>query len=161
MDIGIIIFVAACLIIGLVGTVLPAVPGVGLIFLGIFAYAWHFGFATVGTGTLIALGIAAVFSLVIDYLGSAYGAKRYGSTGWGVVGSIAGGIIGLVVFNVPGLIIGIFLGAALAEAFFAGKSAEHSLRIGLGSLLGFLSGTILKLFLGLIMIIVFLVTVLF
>ena len=71
MDIALIIFVIACLVIGLIGTILPAVPGVGLIFLGIFAYAWHFGFAEVGLGTLIALGIAAALSLLFDYLGSA------------------------------------------------------------------------------------------
>lgn len=161
MDIALIIFVIACLVIGLIGTILPAVPGVGLIFLGIFAYAWHFGFAEFGLGTLIALGIAAALSLLFDYLGSAYGAKRYGSTGWGVVGSIVGGMVGMVVFAIPGLILGILFGAMAAEAVFAGKSAEHSFRIGLGSVAGFFGGTILKLLLGIVMIAVFISKVLF
>jgi uncharacterized protein len=161
MDIIVIVFVTFCFLVGLAGTLLPVVPGTGLIFAGILGYVWYFGVYTIGLGTFIAFCIATLFSFLFDYLGSAYGAKRYGSTGWGVAGSVIGGILGVMIFNVIGLVVGIFLGAALAEAFFAGKSAEHSLRVGAGSVLGFLGGTILNFLLGLTMIIVFLVKVLF
>jgi uncharacterized protein YqgC (DUF456 family) len=116
---------------------------------------------TIGLGTFIAFCIATALSFLFDYLGSAYGAKRYGSTRWGMAGAIIGGILGVMMFNVIGLVLGIFLGAAASEALFAGKSAEHSLRVGFGSVLGFLGGTILNFLLGLTMIIVFLVKVLF
>ncbi len=155
----VIILVATLLLVGLAGTVLPVLPGTGLIFLGILIYALSFGIETVGVVTLVVLGIAAALSLLFDYLGSAYGAKRYGSTRWGVTGSILGGLVGMVVFNVIGLILGVFFGAAFAELLFAGKSTEHSLKAGWGSVIGFLGGTVLKFLLGLIMIIVFLAKV--
>lgn len=161
MDIAIVIVVILFFLIGLIGTVLPAIPGTGLIFLGIATYALYFGTETVGIGVLVALGLAAALSFLFDYLGSVYGAKRYGSTVWGIAGSVAGGIIGMIVFNIIGLVLGIFLGAALAEMLGAGKDARQSISIGFGAVLGFLGGTILKLLLGIIMIAVFLVQVLF
>lgn len=161
MDIVVIIFVALCFLIGLVGIILPAVPGTGLIFFGILAYAWHFGTLSLGPFTLAAFAVATLLSFLFDYLGSVYGARRTGSTGWGAAGAIVGGVLGLAVLNVIGLFLGIFLGAALAEAFFAGKGAQQSLRIGLGSVLGFLGGTLLNFILGTAMIVIFIVKVLF
>lgn len=161
MEIAIIILVAALLLIGLIGTIVPVLPGTGLVFLGILAYALYFGIETVGLVTLIILGIAAALSFLFDYLGSAYGAKRYGSTAWGVAGAILGGIVGMIILNIIGLILGIFSGAALAELLFARRDMGQSLRIGWGSVVGFLGGTILKFLLGLVMIVVFLARVAF
>lgn len=161
MEIAVFILVFLLLLVGLIGTILPVLPGAGLIFLGILIYALTFGIETIGLVTLIVLGIVAVLSLLFDYLASAYGAKRYGSTAWGVAGAIIGGIIGAIVLNVVGLLLGVFFGAAFAELLLAGKSTEQSIRAGLGSVIGFLAGTIFKFLLGLIMIVVFLVKVAF
>lgn len=145
----------AIILVGLLGTVLPALPGVGLIFFGILLHAIFFGFEDIGIVTLVALGLVALFSMLFDFLASAYGASRFGSTRWGVAGSIVGGAVGLVIFTIPGLILGVFLGAATAEMIFARKDARQSFRAGLGSVLGFLGGTVLKLILGLAMIGIF------
>lgn len=145
----------AIVLVGLLGTVLPALPGVGLIFFGILLHALFFGFGGIGIVTFISLALVALFSIVFDFLASAYGASRFGSTRWGVAGSVVGGIVGLMMFNVPGLVLGVFSGAAAAEMLFARKGLHQSLRAGWGSILGFLGGTVLKLILGLVMIGIF------
>lgn len=160
MEIFIIILSVAVILIGLAGTVIPALPGNPLIFLGALVWAMYFGFGSVGVGTLVILGSIAVLAQVFDYLASAYGAKKFGSTKWGIWGSIFGGIFGMIVLNVIGLVFGVFLGAVLAELVFAGKSAQHSLKVGLGSILGFLGGTVLKFILGIVMIAIFVMAVL-
>lgn len=150
------VVVWAVILVGLVGTVVPALPGVGLIFAGILAHALYFGVDGIGVVTLVVLGLVALVSMVFDFFASAYGASRFGSTRWGVGGSVVGGIAGLVAFNVPGLVIGVFLGAAAGEMIFARKDLHQSLRAGWGSVLGFLGGTVLKLILGIVMVLVFL-----
>lgn len=77
------IIVWALLLLGLLGTVVPVLPGVGLVYAGIVLHAVFFGVDTVGFPILITLGVITVFSLILDYLASAYGASRFGSTKWG------------------------------------------------------------------------------
>jgi uncharacterized protein YqgC (DUF456 family) len=154
------VIVWAIILVGLVGTVVPVLPGVGLIFGGILLHALYFGIDEVGMTTLIALGVVAVLSVAFDFLASAYGASRFGSTKWGVWGSVVGGILGIILLNLPGLILGVFLGAVAGEMIFAKRDMHQSLRVGWGSVLGFFAGSILKFILGLLMIIVFLVKIL-
>lgn len=160
MEYLIILVVSAIILIGLAGTILPGLPGVGLIFFGILFYALYFGISTVGVMTLMLFGIAALLSLFFDYLASAYGARKFGSTKWGVIGAVIGGLLGVLVLNIPGLVLGVFAGAALGELWFAKKDLHQSLRAGLGSVIGFLGGTIIKFFIGFVMTIVFLFKVL-
>jgi uncharacterized protein YqgC (DUF456 family) len=149
------------LLFGLAGTMLPILPGVGLIFAGIALYALYFGIDEIGMVTLIILGGVAVFSLVLDHFASIYGAVRFGSTKWGVIGSIVGGLFGVIVLNIPGLVLGIFFGAVAGELVFAKKDLHQSLRVGWGSVLGFLGGTVLKFILGVAMVVTFIVKVYF
>jgi len=141
---------------GLAGSVIPGLPGPPLIFLGAFFYALLSGFEPVGGGTLVALGILAALAQVLDYLASALGARRFGGTAWGVWGSILGGLAGLLLGTLPGMIAGIFAGAFLLEFAFGSRDAFASLRVGWGSLLGFLGGTLMKVVFSLVMIGIFL-----
>lgn len=159
MEIAIVLIVAALILTGFVGIVAPVLPGTGLIFAGILLYALYFGIDTVGTVTLIVLCVATLFSIAIDYLASAYGAKKYGASKWGSLGAVVGGLLGFLALNFPGLILGIFVGAVAGEALVAKKDLHVSLRAGMGSILGFLGGTVLKVILGLAMIITFLVKI--
>lgn len=142
-------------LVGLAGTIIPVLPGAGLIFAGAFIYAFFTNFEKVEISTIVILAIVAALSQLFDYLSGAYGAKKMGSTKAGVWGSVIGGILGMIGGNVIGLVIGIFLGAVVAEMFFANKTAVHSLKIGLGSILGFLGGTVAKLIIGIAMVIIF------
>lgn len=156
MDIVIFGIVALFFLVGLLGILLPALPGTGLIFIGILLYALYFGIETVGMTTLIALGGAALLAILFDYLAAAYGAKRFGGSGWGTGGAIFGGLIGVMVLNVIGLLVGIFVGAVLGELLGAKRDQSTAFRVGLGAVIGFLGGTLLKFILGLVMIGVFL-----
>ncbi|MCA9364335.1 MAG: DUF456 domain-containing protein [Candidatus Moranbacteria bacterium] len=88
--------------------------------------------------TIIALGLAVVAVQIFEYLAGAYGAKRYGSSRWGIYGAVIGGMVGAVLFNIPGLMIGIFARGAVPGLLFAGKGMRQSLEIGWGGVLGFL-----------------------
>lgn len=147
--------------VGLIGTIVPVLPGVGLVFGGILLYALYFGVATVGMTTLVFLGLMAGLSFVLDLLASLYGAKRFGATHFGIWGSIIGGLVGLAILSLPGLFIGLFLGAVAGEYFFGKKKADQALQAGIGSILGFLAGTVLKLILAVVMVLVFIVKVWF
>lgn len=141
--------------VGLVGTVVPILPGTGLVFGGILLYAFYFGIETVGLTTLVLFGVATVLSFVLDLLASLYGASRFGASRSGVIGSAVGGIIGFLILNLPGLLFGVFFGAVIGEYFLAKKKIDEALKAGAGSVLGFFGGVVLKLILALMMTVVF------
>lgn len=149
------LIVWALIFLGLAGTILPGLPGTGLVFGGILLHALYFGVGTVGMTTLILLGVATLFSFIIDLLASLYGAKRFGATRPGIIGSVIGGTIGLLVLSLPGLFLGVFVGAVAGEYFWAKKDFDQAWQAGVGSMLGFLAGSVIKFILTLIMVIIF------
>jgi uncharacterized protein len=108
-------------LLGLLGTVLPGLPGVPLIFAATLVYAYVTGFEVVGVPVIVLLGLFALLAFVVDFLGTAYGARRFGASEWGTAGGAIGGLVG-----------------ALAGALF----------FGVGALFGLLAGTIGGVFLG-------------
>lgn len=140
---------------GLVGIVLPGLPGVGLVFGGIVLHALYFGSDSVGMTTLIFFGAMTLFSLVIDLLAGLYGAKRYGATRHGLIGAVLGAIVGAILLSLPGFFLGMFAGAVIGEYFLARKALRDSLQAGAGSVLGFLAGSVIKYVLALGMVVAF------
>ena len=149
------IVVIALFLIGLAGTILPTLPGNFLIFGGALIYGIFTKFEEVNFWVLGVLAAVAIGAQILDYLAEAYGARRFGATKYGMWGAIIGGIIGLVTFHIPGLVLGIFLGAVIPEIIVAGRSVKGALKIGWGSLLGFFGGTLMKFILGLVSIGIF------
>ena len=145
----------ALMLIGLIGSVLPFIPGSPLILLGAFIYAWYPDFLVVTWETLVILLFFTVLSQILDYLASILGAKKSGASRWGMSGAFLGGIIGL--FS-GGILIDPFTGALLLELFH-GQDLPASLKIGLGTLVGFLGGAIGKIIIALTMIGIFLVKI--
>src|SRR5215204_2439990 len=107
--------------VGLLGSVLPGLPGVTLIFLSALVYALLTDFRTVGAAILVILFVFAAIAFVADFVATSYGARRFGASNWGTVGGAIGGI--------AGALIGLLL-------------------LGIGSLLGLILGTIAGVFLG-------------
>jgi hypothetical protein len=140
-------------VIGLFGTVLPAIPGVVLIFAGLFLAAWAYGFAHVGTVALVIIGALAALSFVVDFLASLLGAKRLGASPLALAGATAGGIVGLF-FGIPGLVFGPFAGAVAGE-YLARKSLRQAGKVGLGTWLGLLFAAVAKVMLAVLMIVTF------
>ena len=130
------------ILIGVAGTVLPALPGLPLVFAGMLLAAWAGGFEQVGAGVLALLGVLTVLSLGVDFLATAMGAKRVGASRLAIVGAVIGTFAGLF-FGPVGLIAGPFVGA-LAGELIHGREVRQATRVGLGTWFGILLGTALK-----------------
>ncbi len=155
MDIQIIWYLLAALLIvvGLAGTVLPALPGLPLMFAGMLLAAWAGHFQQISGWTVGLLAVLTVLSLVIEFGATALGAKRVGASKLAIVGA-AVGTLGGIFFSIPGLILGPFIGAMAGELLH-GREWRHASRIGFGTWVGLAVGTGLKLALAFAMLGVF------
>lgn len=145
MDHSFILYLIAVvsILVGLAGIVLPALPGVPLVFLGLLLAAWADGFAHVGWPTLTALAVLTVFSFVVDILATVVGAQRVGASRKALWGTFIGSFVGLL-FMPIGLLAGPLLGA-LAGEYWHTRELGRSTRVGLATWLGILLGVALKL----------------
>ncbi len=131
---GAYIVVAALLMAGLAGSLLPLLPGTPLILAAALLHALVTNFSPIGVGRLLFLAGLAALAYVLDYVAGAVGTRRFGGSAWAVVGAVIGGIVG-VFFGPPGLIVGPAVGAVTGELLKSGE-VEHSLKAGLGALVG-------------------------
>lgn len=136
--------IAAILVVaGLLGLVLPALPGAPLLFAGLLLAAWAEGFAYVGTGTLVVLALLALLTYAVDFAASAFGAKRFGASRRAVAGALLGALVGLF-FGLPGVLLGPFVGAVIGE-LTAQRSLRDAGRAGVGATVGLALGAAAKL----------------
>lgn len=153
-DILLVVIAFLCFLIGFAGLIIPILPGIPVMWAGVMIVILFTGFDIVSQTAFISITVIMLVSLVVDYLASYLGTKQYGAGKWGITGSIIGLMAGLITAGLPGLIIGSFLGAMIGE-LAAGKTSNQALKSGVGALVGFLSGTIVKIILGLTVIIIF------
>lgn len=139
--------------VGLAGTVLPALPGTPLVFVGLWLAAWIDDYARVSVWTLALLGLLVLLAVAIDFAASALGAKRVGASPRAITGSVLGTFVGLF-FGIPGLLLGPFIGAVLGE-LSAQRGLDQAARAGVATWLGLVFGTIAKLALTLAMLGIF------
>jgi uncharacterized protein YqgC (DUF456 family) len=130
------------MLIGFVGSILPGLPGAPLILVAAVGHRLYFGASSASNVVLVVLVVLVLLSLLLDYLASMYGAKRFGATWRGVVGAAVGGLIGFF-FGLPGILLGPFVGAMLFETI-GGYEFKKAMRAGLGATLGLLAGVIGK-----------------
>jgi uncharacterized protein YqgC (DUF456 family) len=142
------------MIVGLIGIVLPIIPGTVLILLGVFIYALAEGFQIIGWPTLLALVILTLLATTADIWASTVGAKMGGASGWSVLLGLVGGLVGLLLFSLPGAIIGAVGGVLLTEIIRVGDWRQ-ALKAGSGWMLGWVLSTVLQLGIGLIMMAIF------
>jgi len=128
---------------GIAGAVLPVLPGVPLVFAGMWLAAWTDHYQHIGTFTLILLGVLALIALLIDFFASLLGAKRVGASTRALWGASIGALVGLF-FGLPGLLLGPFAGAVIGE-LSSGSRMQQATRVGVGTWLGLLFGTLAKL----------------
>jgi uncharacterized protein YqgC (DUF456 family) len=131
------------IVIGVLGLLLPALPGAPLIFLGALLAAWAEDFVYIGWGSLMALGVLSVLAVVVDFVANAFGVKRFGASGRAVTGATLGAIVGIF-FGPIGVLVGPFIGAALGELSVRRNVAAAG-RAGVGAALGFALGAAAKL----------------
>ncbi len=138
---------------GLLGTLLPALPGSGLIFVGALIYAAMTHFQVITGGQLAILFGLMLIGAIGQFLITAFGARVMGAGKYGVIGAFAGFILGLFLIPVPGgCLLGAFAGAFLCEMGFALKSEGESVRAGLGAVIGGLFSLFFEFFIGIIMV---------
>ena len=130
-------------LVGVAGVILPALPGLPLVFAGMLLGAWAGGFEQVGWITLVILGTLTVLSVAVDFFATVVGAKRVGASRKALLGAVIGTFAGLF-FGPIGLFAGPFVGALLGELWH-GREIGQAAKVGLGTWLGILLGTVLKL----------------
>jgi len=146
---------AILVLVGLAGTLLPALPGVPLVFFGLLAAAWIGNFQRIGWPTLTLLGALTAVAIVIDLLASLLGAKRVGASKLALLGAAIGSVVGLF-FGLVGIFIFPFVGAVIGE-LIARREMGQAAKVGVATWLGLLFGALAKLALALTMVGVFVV----
>ncbi|KRG68842.1 DUF456 domain-containing protein [Pseudoxanthomonas dokdonensis] len=140
---------------GLAGVVLPALPGLPLVFIGMLLAAWAGDFQQVGWVTLVVLGLLTVLSVAVDIFATVVGAQRVGASRKALLGAAVGTLVGLF-FGPIGLFAGPFFGALLGELWHQ-PALGKATRVGVGTWLGIVLGVVLKLGLAFAMLGLFIV----
>lgn len=130
-------------LVGIAGIILPALPGIPLVFAGLLLAAWADDFAHVGWLPLTVLGLLTLASFAVDIVATVVGAQRVGASRKALWGTFVGSIVGL--FFMPiGLFVGPLAGALLGE-YWHTRELGRSTKVGLATWLGILLGFALKL----------------
>jgi uncharacterized protein YqgC (DUF456 family) len=137
------------MLIGVVGCLLPVLPGTPIILVAAIGHKIYFGETGSSILVLIFLTVLTILSLIFDQLASMIGAKKLGATWKGVTGAVVGGLIGLF-FGLPGIILGPFLGATLFE-MFGDREFREALKAGAGATIGLLFGVVGKVAVSMVM----------
>jgi uncharacterized protein YqgC (DUF456 family) len=147
-------------IIGIIGAIAPGLPGTPLSFIGMLLLLLLPDFEA-NVAFLIVMAVIALIIMLLDYVIPIYGTKKFGGTKLGVRGSTIGLIISLFVlpvlgitigpFGIFGIILGPFLGAYIGEMMAGNK--DNAMKAAIGSFVGFLAGTLLKVIYGIIVLI--------
>ncbi len=131
------------LLAGIMGCVLPALPGPPLSYAALLAL--HFTAShQLSPKVLIIWAIVVVVITLLDYMVPVWGAKKFGASKRGVWGSIIGLLLGFFIFPPFGIIVGPFAGAVIGE-LTSGKKSGDAMYAGFGSFAGFMTGVLLKL----------------
>ena len=128
--------------VGLAGLLLPVLPGSPLIFLGLVAVAWADGFSRIRPLELLVLAALALLIVAVDWVAGVVGARTFGASWFGLAGALLGLLCGIP-FGLAGLIVGPFVGAAALE-LLRNRDLRRAGRAGVGTLLGFLVGSVVK-----------------
>ncbi len=167
------------MLVGLLGSVLPGLPGVTLIFLSATVYAFSTHFDFVGVPVLLILFLFAAVAFVADFFATSYGAKRFGASNWGTVGGAVGGLVGTLigllfagVGSLFGLIFGTIGGVFLGEYLRrrrqgpggqnpAGGDWRRTTRAAGGVFVGFVASAVAQGLLGLLSVVVFVLALIY
>ena len=149
---GLIILAIVLVVVGLIGVVLPGLPGITLVLAGFMVAAYDTQFTKVGWGTLAILGVLTMLTFAGEFFATMLGAKRVGASKLAMLGAGLGTFGGLLLFPI-GLLIGPFVGAVAGELLHQRKNQQrspresigHASKVGLGAWVGLLLGTVAKL----------------
>lgn len=150
MDIALYVLAALLMIGGVVGNILPALPGIPMIFGGIWLAAALDDYQHLGVTWVVILGVLAAVGVAVDFVAATLGARRVGASSLAIWGASIGTFVGMFL-GIPGLILGPFVGALVGE-LVSSKSVLRSAHVSIGTWLGLLFGTLVKLVLSVVMV---------
>lgn len=150
---------AALILVGLAGTVLPALPGTALVLAGIALGAWIDDFTRVGGLTLTVVAVLAALAWVLDYVAGLLGAKKVGASKEALIGAALGTVVGLFM-GLVGVLFMPLVGAAVGE-YLARRDHGQALKVGTATWIGMMLGMIAKVVLAFVMVGVFAVALVF
>lgn len=150
MTYGAYVLALGLILVGLAGTIIPALPGIPMIFGGAWIIAHVEGYEYFGIGTLITLGVLTVISIAIDWVSQTMGAQKAGATKMGLSGAFVGTIVGI-----PFGLIGIFLfpviGAFIGE-MIGHRNMRLATKVSWATWVGMIAGIAAKVAIGFIMV---------
>jgi len=149
MEFGLYLLSALLIVGGIAGAILPVLPGIPMIFGGIWLAAAVDEYHHLGWGWLIAIGIVGAVGVALDFVSASLGAKKLGATPRALWGAGIGTTVGMF-FGIPGLIIGPFAGAVVGE-LTSGKSILRSAHVGVSTWVGMLVGMLAKVVISFLM----------
>jgi uncharacterized protein YqgC (DUF456 family) len=150
MEVVLYLLAAALIVGGVVGAVLPVLPGIPMIFGGIWLAAAVDEYQHLGWGWLVAIGIVGAVGIALDFVSASLGAKRIGASPRALWGAGIGTTVGMF-FGIPGVLIGPFAGAVIGE-LWSGTSILRSAHVGIGTWIGMLVGILAKVVISFLMI---------
>lgn len=138
------------ILVGVAGTIVPALPGIPMIFAGAWLIGYMEDYQYFGWGTLIALGVLTVISLIIDWVSQTMGAQKAGATKLGLSGAFLGTIIGIP-FGLVGIFLFPVLGAFIGE-MIGHRDMRKAGKVSWATWIGMIAGIAAKLAIAFIMI---------
>ena len=142
MDLTLLILAGVLLVLGLLGAVLPVLPGLPFSYAGLLVF-WFSSYSELSVQFVVIWGIVVAVLQILDYVLPALGARWLGGSKWGTWGSVIGLLVGMF-FGIAGIVVGPFVGAVVGE-LINGAKGDVALKAGLGSFMGLLVGTFAKL----------------
>ncbi len=160
MDIIAWVVIIALFIVAFIGLIFPIIPSVLFIFAGFIAYGLFFTFAELPWWFWVIQILFTILLFTADTVANLVGVKKFGGSKAAMWGSTIGLLIGPFVIPFLGIILGPFLGAIIAEIIVTKQTLQKALKVGVGSVIGFLTSVVTKGIIQIIMIVVFLIAVL-
>lgn len=140
------------LIIGLIGTILPFIPGTGLMFLAVLVYGFLDNWTVFSPWFVFGVGLLTLLSVLLDYISGVIGARKFGATKNGIWGGLLGSMVGIIFGGPLGLIWGVIFGVILGE-MISGKDFRTALKTSLGTIVGMAGGVIAQFIIAFIILI--------
>jgi uncharacterized protein YqgC (DUF456 family) len=165
------------MLVGLLGSVVPGLPGVTLMFLSALLYAILTDFQDIGVAVIVILFVLAALAFLADFFATSYGARRFGASNWGTVGGAVGGILGALaglifagigsLFGlILGTIVGVFAGEYLRRQRHGDQPREdtdwrRASRAAGGVIVGYLASAVIQALLGLASLVIFVLALIY
>lgn len=153
------VLAAGMIVLGLLGTVLPVLPGTVLVWSGILLGAWIDDFARVSVTTVVVISVLAVLAWGLDYAAGLLGAQKAGASKLALMGAALGTVVGLFM-GLVGVLFMPLVGAAVGE-YMARKDEARAVKVGLATWVGIMIGLLAKVVLAFIMVGIFAAALLF